>query len=126
MSAIKSIFSAVTLTVVMTATAFAGQITGFASIDAAVTQDKKVTRVERSLSRDKYELVSTGHNTIYYIVAPSEGSYKTSEMIYTYAASMNEETFATDYATVTVDIIYNNDEGTYSVGAVNVGYKSVL
>lgn len=126
MNVFKSIVAAAALTVAMSSTAFAGANTGFASIDAAVTQDKKVSRVERSLARDKFELVSMTSNTIYYIVAPTEGTYKTSEVVYTYVGAIDGNSLETDYATVTIDVMYSNDNGNYSVGDVAVSYKTVF
>ncbi len=99
---------------------------GYASAEDAMDRDWRVNATERMAKLAGFKLSSEQLNPIYYIVPPSETVYPSHTGIIVYnKRTGGDYSLQTDYLTITVEILYNQNTGLYSVGNISTDIQTV-
>ncbi len=119
--------TAMTFALATSNAALAGPAVEYFTSDDVLTKDKKVKRIKRSLNRNQFDQLNLVTNTVFYAFPPTAASYKMAETVITLGAELPDQGDgpAVEYVFIHVDIMYNNDLGTYSAGDIVVEYKAV-
>ncbi|KZN29794.1 hypothetical protein [Pseudoalteromonas luteoviolacea] len=99
---------------------------GYASVDEVLEYGRKYQTIKSHLTDAGYRFHSCNQQVIYYFVTPMQAEYLYAQAECTYSTpSGGNFSLQTDYATVKIDVTFNQEHGVYREGDVTVNYTTV-
>lgn len=99
---------------------------GYATAEDAMKSDWRVVATRRMAEAAGFKHSSESLQPIYYIVQPTEPVYPSHTGTVVYLKKVGGDwSLQTDYLTITVEILYNQNTGLYSVGNITTDIQTV-
>ncbi|KZN43787.1 hypothetical protein [Pseudoalteromonas luteoviolacea] len=99
---------------------------GYASVQEVLEYGRKYQTIKAHLKDAGYRFHSCNQQIIYYFVTPMQAEYLYAQAECTYSTpSGGNFSLQTDYATVKIDVNFNQEHGVYREGNVAVNYMTV-
>lgn len=99
---------------------------GYATAEDAMKQDWRVIATRLMAEKKGFKVSSESLHPIYYIVTPTETVYPAANGVIVYIRkSGGDWSLQTDYLTIRVEILYNQNTGLFSVGNITTELQTV-
>lgn len=99
---------------------------GYATAEEAMERDWRVVASKKMARAAGFKLSSESLQPIYYIIQPTEKVYPSHTGTIVYLKKTGGDwSLQTDYLTITVEVLYNQSTGLYSVGNITTDIQTV-